>query len=155
MKCSRNKKVLVAMSGGVDSAVAAALLKDDGYDVVACFMRLGSDDPDETCDDSFDFHDSKGKFRHQGCCSLNDASDARQVAAILNVPFYVLNFRRDFDRVIEYFVQDILLAHHATPHVAHHFSSCPGSNVSRLRRRIWPSLLAAIVSVFGGTRKLG
>ena len=94
------------MSGGVDSAVAAALLKDDGYDVVACFMRLGSDDPDETCDDSFDFHDSKGKFRHQGCCSLNDASDARQVAAILNVPFYVLNFRRDFDRVIEYFVQE-------------------------------------------------
>ena len=99
-------KVLVAMSGGVDSSVAAALLRDDGYDVVGCFMRLGS--PGETLDepapDSCD--PRKLKIGHQGCCSINDAADARLVAAELDVPFYVCNFKKDFGRIIEYFVEE-------------------------------------------------
>jgi tRNA-specific 2-thiouridylase len=105
MKPGHGKKVLVAMSGGVDSSVAAALLQDDGYAVVGCFMRLGSDDSvesfdAETCDPA------KVKIGHQGCCSVNDAADGRLVAAMLDIPFYVLNFRKDFGRIINYFVDE-------------------------------------------------
>src|SRR6266545_1475325 len=96
------QKVVVAMSGGVDSSVAAALLLRQGYDVVGAFMRLGSPDgvdaPQESCDPS-----AKNK---QGCCSVLDAADARRVAGMLDVPFYVLNFEDDFSRVIDYFVSE-------------------------------------------------
>ncbi|MEM9065758.1 MAG: tRNA 2-thiouridine(34) synthase MnmA [Planctomycetota bacterium] len=102
-------KVLVAMSGGVDSSVAAALLRDDGYEVVGCFMRLGS--PGETLDELQPFDTAqvscdpaKIKIGHQGCCSINDAADARLVAAELGMPFYVCNFKKDFGRIIDYFV---------------------------------------------------
>ena len=97
-------KVLVAMSGGVDSSVAAGMLRDEGYEVVGCFMRLGS--PGESLDQmSPDACDPrKIKIGHQGCCSINDAADARLVAAELDVPFYVCNFKKDFGRIIEYFV---------------------------------------------------
>ncbi len=106
---SDKPKVLVAMSGGVDSSVAAALLQREGYDVVGCFMRLGS--PGETFDELAPY-DSAGvscdpekiKIGHQGCCSINDAADARLVAAKLGVPFYVCNFKKDFGRIIDYFV---------------------------------------------------
>jgi tRNA-specific 2-thiouridylase len=102
-------KVLLAMSGGVDSSVAAALLLQRGYDVVGCFMRLGS--PGETFDellpaDGPDACDGRIKIGHQGCCSINDAADARLVAARLQVPFYVCNFKRDFGRIINYFVDE-------------------------------------------------
>ncbi|WP_432798961.1 tRNA 2-thiouridine(34) synthase MnmA [Poriferisphaera sp. WC338] len=105
------KKVLVAMSGGVDSSVTAALLKSEGYEVVGCFMRLGSDDSVEAAHGYDNLYDAscdpkKIKIGHQGCCSLNDASDARHVAAILGVPFYVMNFKKDFGRVIDYFVDE-------------------------------------------------
>lgn len=102
MKSGRGNKVLVAMSGGVDSSVAAAMLKQDGYDVVGCFMRLGSEDSAEP----FDHAATQTKPHHQGCCSLNDSADARLVAAMLDVPFYVLNFRNDFGRIIDYFVSE-------------------------------------------------
>lgn len=109
MRASKGK-VLVAMSGGVDSSVAAALLKDDGYEVVGCFMRLGSpgesleqDEDDQAC--SVD-SSKKAKIGHQGCCSINDAKDAQLVAANLDIPFYVLNFKRDFGRIIDYFVSE-------------------------------------------------
>src|SRR5712672_998507 len=97
------KKVVVAMSGGVDSSVAAALLLREGYDVMGVFMRLGSpagvESPVSTsCD-------SSGKNK-QGCCSVLDAADARRVAGMLNIPFYVLNFQEDFGRVIDYFVDE-------------------------------------------------
>lgn len=93
------------MSGGVDSSVAAAILKQQGYDVVGCFMRLGSEDSVEM-DQSAVCEPSGVKPGHQGCCSLNDASDARLVAAMLEIPFYVLNFKKDFDRIIDYFVDE-------------------------------------------------
>ncbi len=89
------------MSGGVDSSVAAALLLEQGYDVIGCFMRLGNPNgveaPAESC----------GTKKHkQGCCSVDDAGDARRVADRLGIPLYVLNFERDFSRVIDYFVSE-------------------------------------------------
>ncbi|HMN96390.1 MAG TPA: tRNA 2-thiouridine(34) synthase MnmA [Phycisphaerales bacterium] len=116
--------MLLAMSGGVDSSVAAALLLRDGYEVLGCFMRLGSvgealDGP--ACDAPEDAAASAAarprspakapralplRIHHQGCCSINDAADARRVASRLGTPFYVVNFRRDFDRIIEHFVDE-------------------------------------------------
>ncbi|MEX2218869.1 MAG: tRNA 2-thiouridine(34) synthase MnmA [Phycisphaerales bacterium] len=109
-------KVLVAMSGGVDSSVAAALLVRAGYEVVGCFMRLGS--PGETLDELIPA--SEGctgpgssarradlpRIGHQGCCSITDAADARAVAAELGIPLYVCNFKKDFGRIIDYFVDE-------------------------------------------------
>jgi tRNA-specific 2-thiouridylase len=102
------------MSGGVDSSVAAALLLREGYDVVGCFMRLGS--PGESLDELIpddgscalrkDGSKVQLKIGHQGCCSIGDAADARLVAAELGIPFYVCNFRKDFGRIIDYFVDE-------------------------------------------------
>src|SRR2546421_1699491 len=97
------KKVVVAMSGGVDSSVAAALLQRDGYDVLGVFMRLGSP-PGVEAEESASCNTS-GKNK-QGCCSVLDAADARRVAGLLDIPFYVLNFQEDFGRVIDYFVAE-------------------------------------------------
>ncbi len=100
------------MSGGVDSSVAAALLRDHGCEVVGCFMRLGS--PGETLDEllpaeeacEIDRRPGPIKIGKQGYCSINDAADARLVAAELGVPFYVCNFKKDFGRIIDYFVDE-------------------------------------------------
>ena len=108
---ARKGKVLLAMSGGVDSSVAAALLLEADYEVVGCFMRLGSPgesfDELEPCDERGTGSERpKIKIGHQGCCSINDANDARLVAAKLGMPFYVCNFKRDFGRIIDYFVDE-------------------------------------------------
>lgn len=96
------------MSGGVDSSVAAALLLREGYDVVGCFMRLGS--PGESLDELLPADAAceprAVRIGRQGCCSINDAADARLVAAELGIPFYVCNFKKDFGRIIDYFVDE-------------------------------------------------
>jgi tRNA-specific 2-thiouridylase len=85
------------MSGGVDSSVAAALLLEQGCDVVGLFMRLGHEAPaDDACSTS----------RRQGCCSAADAADARFVAGRLGIPFYALNFEAEFGRIIDYFADE-------------------------------------------------
>lgn len=79
------KKALVAMSGGVDSSVAAALMKDDGYDVTGVMLKLWS---------------GPGANNESGCCSLDAAEDARRVAQVLDIPFYVLNFAQRFNETV-------------------------------------------------------
>lgn len=92
---SKRERVVVAMSGGVDSAVAAGLLARAGYDVVGITMRLWTlEDPSAPV----------GKKR---CCSVTDTDDARAAADVLGIPHYVLNMEREFhDRVIDYFVAE-------------------------------------------------
>ena len=86
--------VAVAMSGGVDSSVAAALLKEQGCDVIGITLQLwpkGAADRD----------------RHHGCCSLDAVEDARRVATRLDIPYYVLDVQQEFSRrVVEPFLQD-------------------------------------------------
>lgn len=86
----RNKTVVVGMSGGVDSSVAAALLKKEGFDVVGVFMKNWSQD-----------------FGDFGCTWAEDAEDARKVASKLGIPFYVWNFEKEYyDKVVEYFLKE-------------------------------------------------
>ena len=86
-------KVLVAMSGGVDSSVAACLLQEQGYACIGVTMRLFE-------------NTAAGIPRGHTCCSLDDVEDARAVADTLGIPFYVLNFTEDFhQKVIDKFVR--------------------------------------------------
>lgn len=95
------------MSGGVDSSVAAALLKQDGFEVIGCFMRLGTPKGVESGSEECRIDPSSPGTKHkQGCCSVLDATDARRVAQMLDIPFYVLNFQDEFGRVIDYFVSE-------------------------------------------------
>jgi tRNA-uridine 2-sulfurtransferase len=97
------KRVVLAMSGGVDSSVAAHLLKAQGYEVIGLFMRTGAHGDDD------------GPARKKGCCSALDAGDARRVADRLDIPFYALDFERDFDRVIDYFADEYLAGRTPNP----------------------------------------
>jgi len=96
-------RVVVAMSGGVDSSVAAAILREQGYDVVGIAMRLA---PQET----------NGSRARQACCSYEDFEDARRVAERMDFPFYVVDLRAEFDaRVIDNFVDEYLAGRTPNP----------------------------------------
>jgi tRNA-specific 2-thiouridylase len=113
---SRNGKVVVAMSGGVDSSVAAAWLKEHGYQCIGVFMRLGSEP--ERSDAAADGSTCAPRRLRHGCCSTTDAIDARAVAARLGIPFYVLNFRREFDEIVDYVVDEYAAARTPNPCIA-------------------------------------
>jgi len=90
-------KIAVAMSGGVDSSVAAALLQAQGHDVVGVTLQ------------QWPRGDSEESSRNGGCCSLNAVEDARRVAALLDIPYYCWNLEKEFgERVIEPFHRDYL-----------------------------------------------
>ncbi len=93
-------RIVLAMSGGVDSSVAACLLQEAGYEVVGLFMRHGHKEP-TTCSTL-----PLASSHKQGCCSATDAADARRVAQRLQIPFYAINFEHEFGRIINYFITE-------------------------------------------------
>ena len=94
----RKRKVAVAMSGGVDSSVAAALLKKQGHKVIGIFMHFWN----EKSGLENEYHESGNK-----CCSLSAEEKARQVARILKIPFYVFHFEEEFKKyVVDYFIKE-------------------------------------------------
>lgn len=96
MPLKKRERIVVAMSGGVDSSTAAALLKEEGHEVIGLTMHLW--DPT---------HDGKGSFGR--CCSIDDIHDARRVADQLGIPHYVINLKRPFEeKVVENFVEEYL-----------------------------------------------
>ena len=103
-------RVVLAMSGGVDSSVAAHLLKEQGHEVVGVFMRTGAVHEDDSCS-----IDKPKPNRTRGCCSAIDAADAQRVADRLDIPFYALDFSEDFGRIQDYFVDEYLKARTPNP----------------------------------------
>jgi tRNA-specific 2-thiouridylase len=96
MPSNRKERIVVAMSGGVDSSVAAALLREEGYEVIGLTMHLW--DP---------ARDGGGSFGR--CCSIDDIHDARRVADQIGIPHYVVNLKQAFEeRVVEDFVEEYL-----------------------------------------------
>ncbi len=104
--------VVLAMSGGVDSSVAAHLLQQQGHEVVGVFMRHGEESPvacavENTASSAVSLPIVNTRLDHkQGCCSASDAEDARRVADNLNIPFYALNLQQEFGRIMDYFVDE-------------------------------------------------
>lgn len=101
------EKVVIGMSGGVDSSVAAYLLKEAGYDVIGVTMQIWQKEPDETVSEN------------GGCCGLSAVEDAARVAQMLEIPHYVMNFRDEFEqKVIQYFMKEYLAGRTPNPCIA-------------------------------------
>lgn len=98
---------MVGMSGGVDSSVAAYLLKEQGYQVIGVTMQIWQKEDAQTVSEN------------GGCCGLSAVEDARRVAQLLDIPYYVMNFREEFrEKVIGYFMQEYLSGRTPNPCIA-------------------------------------
>lgn len=113
------RRIVLAMSGGVDSSAAAVLLKRQGYEVIGLFMRSGAtEDPATVCRTSFNSAELPiltTRANKQGCCSASDAADARRVADGLDIPFHALNFSEAFGRIKDYFAEEYLAGRTPNP----------------------------------------
>lgn len=99
-------RVVVGMSGGVDSSVAACLLKGQGYEVIGVTMQIWQEEAQPQEEDG-------------GCCGLSAVEDARRVAYMLDIPYYVMNFRKEFKKhVMDYFVAEYLRGRTPNPCIA-------------------------------------
>lgn len=99
--------MVVGMSGGVDSSVAAYLLKEQGYEVIGVTMQIWQDESEQIQEEN------------GGCCGLSAVEDARRVAAMLQIPYYVMNFKTEFKKnVIDYFVAEYLKGRTPNPCIA-------------------------------------
>ncbi|MDA0589161.1 MAG: tRNA 2-thiouridine(34) synthase MnmA [Planctomycetota bacterium] len=117
-------RVVLAMSGGVDSSAAAVLLQEQGYDVIGLFMRSGATE-EQTCATGVGANSAgasdfrlpvvSAKPNKQGCCSASDAADARRVADMLDIPFHALNFKDAFGRIKDYFADEYLAGRTPNP----------------------------------------
>lgn len=94
---SKHGRILVAMSGGVDSSVAALMLHEQGYEVIGITMK------------TWDYAASGGSKKETGCCSLDSINDARELAVKLGFPHYILDIRNEFgDHIIDNFVEEYM-----------------------------------------------
>ena len=101
---SRHGKILVAMSGGIDSSVAALMLHEQGYEVIGITMK------------TWDYESSGSSTRETGCCSLDSISDARNLAVSLGFPHYILDIRGEFgQQIIDNFVEEYLAGRTPNP----------------------------------------
>jgi len=103
------------MSGGVDSSVAAWLLREQGHEVIGLFMRHGIQAASPCPRLGERELDTGSRRRRRGCCTAADAADARRVAETLGIPFYAVNFEEAFGRIVDYFVGEYLAGRTPNP----------------------------------------